>query len=292
MEKLKPPFVFQTDSEIVQSVYDSHPNYIVVEEAEKNNYCAIYFSSNNIYYPNDKTTFDRAIAQKNRFEWYGTRVPYCSKHIFVRDIHKQWFLTGISRAADSPEKLLALLSRETAGYKIVTLGSSAGGFAAVLYGSLLKADTILSFNGQFEVNSLLKSSSEAVDPILFRYTATGFRKHYFDVKPFITDPSSVFYLYSGRSAVDVEQKAHVDDLKLRVIQFNTSHHGIPFLKSNLPEVLKMRKPQLIELTRKAHHPIQFSIRLIGLPRTIQSVYAQVKAKLIQGKYRIAGWAGE
>jgi len=49
-----------------------------------------------------------------------------------------------------------LLREESKRYSVITLGSSADGFAAVLYGQLLDAEIIYSFNGQFENNPLLK----------------------------------------------------------------------------------------------------------------------------------------
>ena len=68
--------------------------------------CAIYFSSNDIYYPNDENTFRKKIVEKNFYEWYNTRIENAHKHIFIRDIHKQWYLSGINAEVNTPEKLL------------------------------------------------------------------------------------------------------------------------------------------------------------------------------------------
>ena len=171
MENLDSPFVFQTDSNLVQESLNN-PNYLIeYSEADsifEDKYCAVYFSSNNIYYPNTKYEFQKQILNKNRFEWYGARIQKASKHIFIRDNKKQWYLEGINNNFNSIEKLEAFLIKETKGYKTIMLGSSAGGYAAVLFGSLLKSEYILSFNGQFKLNDLLKSSNESIDPIIFR----------------------------------------------------------------------------------------------------------------------------
>ena len=95
--------MFQIDSEIVRSVYINQPNYkIEYNNSCKANICAIYFSSNDIYYPNNEDIFQKRIVEKNVFEWYNTRIN-ARKHIFIRDIFKQWYLEGINAKLDSPE---------------------------------------------------------------------------------------------------------------------------------------------------------------------------------------------
>lgn len=107
--------MFQINSEIVRDVYNKQPNYkIEYDETCKENVCAIYFSSNDIYYPNTREIFRKRIVEKNFFEWYHTRVK-ARKHIFLRDIFKQWYLDGVNAEIDSPKKLYEWLKRETGG---------------------------------------------------------------------------------------------------------------------------------------------------------------------------------
>lgn len=96
--------MFQIDSKIVRSVYSTEPNYIIYyDESSEENVCAIYFSSNDIYFPNTEEIFRKRIVEKNFFEWYHTRVK-ARKHIFVRDVFKQWYIEGINTIINSPEK--------------------------------------------------------------------------------------------------------------------------------------------------------------------------------------------
>lgn len=136
--EIKDNYSFQVDSEIVKEAYQNQDNYLIEysEEVPKD-YCIIYFSSNDIYYPNTGIAFQEQLLSKNRFEWYKTRVNIGYKHIFIRDIQKQWYLGGINSQIDTPEKLFDFLKDETAGYRVIALGSSAGGFAAIIYGQLL-----------------------------------------------------------------------------------------------------------------------------------------------------------
>lgn len=111
--------MFQIDSKIVRSVYATEPNYIIYYgESSEENVCAIYFSSNDIYFPNTEEIFRKRIVEKNFFEWYHTRVK-ARKHIFVRDVFKQWYIEGINTIINSPEKMEEWLKTETLGYQVI-----------------------------------------------------------------------------------------------------------------------------------------------------------------------------
>lgn len=271
------PVVFQADSDIVNDVYTSHQNYIIEHNKEnKNNYCILYFSSNNIYFPNNKTAFTEQLISKNRFEWYNNRISDASKHIFIRDIKKQWYLTGINAHINSPEKLYHFLTDQTKGYKVITLGSSAGGFAAVVYGQLLNAERIYTFNGQFEVISLLNRSDENIDPIIFRNRDNKTLMPWYDTRAFIKNPSSIYYFHSKSSNWDIEQYEHIKSLNINTISFITSNHGIPFLKTNLPKLLNMPVQNLNSFIGKTVHPVIFSLKLVGIRKTLQGLGSIVK----------------
>ena len=68
-------FVFQTDSEIVQKVYQENPNYLIkFSDDVHQKFCTIYFCSNDIYYPNNEDVFRKRVIEGNFFEWFGTRM--------------------------------------------------------------------------------------------------------------------------------------------------------------------------------------------------------------------------
>jgi hypothetical protein len=270
----EPVVVFQTDSDAIEKAYMENLNYLIefneqVTQDEK--YCILYFSSNDIYYPNNEQEFNRQILIKNKFEWYNTRIKIGVKHIFLRDIKKQWYLTGINHKINNIEKLLLFLKEETAGYKIITLGSSAGGFAAVLFGSYLNSEKILTFNGQFMISDRLTTSSEKIDPIIFREQNNPKINMYFSLRSHITNPKRIFYFYSDRSNWDISQYKHISDLQLQFIPFRTHHHGIPFLKTNLQEVLNMPTEKIQKFANKFNHPVIFSINISGFLKTLRYI---------------------
>lgn len=270
-------YSFQVDSEIVKSIYQNQENYkIEYSIGMPKEYCIIYFSSNNIYFPNIGEVIHKEIIVKNRFEWYKTRVHYGYKHIFIRDIQKQWYLGGINSRINSPQKLLSFLKEETKGFRIIMIGSSAGGFASVLYGQLLNAEKIYTFNGQFEISSLLKTSCEAMDPLIFRNQNNRELRDWYDTRNFISNPSSIYYFQSINSKWDINQYDHIKDLKINQISFRTSNHGVPFLSANLPDVINLSTLSLNQLTEKINNPLIFSIRTIGIIRTIVALTVIVK----------------
>lgn len=282
MEVEKSPFVFQTDSDSIKKALNS-PNYIIEYSDTSNNtkdkFCVIYFSSNNIYYPNTKEEFQKSIVKKNKYEWYGSRIEKGAKHIFIRDIQKQWYLQGINNELNTIDKIISFLRSETEGYKIIMLGSSAGGYAAVLIGSILNADKILTFNGQFQLLDLLETSSEAVDPIVFRRQNDSDYNKYYSLKKYMKNPNSIFYFLSNKSSWDLFNKGHIEEMGVNIISYKTDNHGIPFVKSALPYVLQSSKEELSKLSGKSFDPVLFSIKYGGIVPTGRILFKKIKHKL-------------
>ena len=270
--------MFQIDSEIVRSVYINQPNYkIEYNNSCKANICAIYFSSNDIYYPNNEDIFQKRIVEKNFFEWYNTRIN-ARKHIFIRDIFKQWYLEGINAKLDSPEKIFEWLKGETKGYEVVTVGSSAGGYSAVLYGSLLKAQKVIAFNAQFSLKAIADESGEKCNPLVYKYKNND-RSKYFELKDKLSDSVNYFYFVSVGSEEDMLQATKlftppIPPKSFNCLRFKTAHHGIPFLKVALVKVLNMGEKDLKGFTKKKNYPIWFTIRMVGVRKTITGFVLQ------------------
>ena len=271
--------MFQINSEIVRSVYINQQNYkIEYNNSCKKNICAIYFSSNDIYYPNNEEIFRKRIVEKNFFEWYNTRIN-ARKHIFVRDIFKQWYLEGINAELDSPEKIFEWLKRETEGYEVVTVGSSAGGYSAVLYGSLLKAQKVIAFNAQFSLKAIADESGEKSNPLVYKYKNND-RSKYFELKDKLSDSVNYFYFLSVGCEEDMLQATKlftpppIPPKSFNCLRFKTAHHGIPFFFFFLVKVLNMGEKDLKGFTKKKNYPIWFTIRMVGVRKTITGFVLQ------------------
>lgn len=267
-------YVFQVDSDIVQQVYNEQDNFLIEYDNQgDNNWCAIYFSSNDIYFPNTEEIFRKRIINKNFFEWYHSRINKASKHIFVRDIFKQWYLAGVNRQINTPDKLIEFLKKETEGYNVITIGSSAGGYAAMLYGSYINTKYVLAFNPQFEIKTLLETSSEYKNPLIFRIKDE--RVKFFDITNLINSQVEIFYFFSNASPWDIEQNKYCPIGNIYPIEFKSSHHGIPFLKVALPIVINLNSDKLISFSDKVHIPIIFTIKMVGIINTLVGLCKQI-----------------
>lgn len=277
--------VFQVDSLIIKDAR-ALDNYLIVnDEIDKNNLniCAVYFSSNYIYYPNKEESVYEAIFQKNRYEWWNMRHPRASKHIFIRDVYKQWYLHGINSKVNSLEKLAEFLKGATKGYDCIFIGSSAGGYAAVLLGSILKVNRIYAFNNQFFLTDLLEKSNATIDPLIFREANNPAISKFYNIKPYIENPSSIFYFRSNKSEWDIRQFKEVVDLKMNIISVKTNVHGIPFLKNNLVPLFNFSENKLKMLADKELSPILFSIKIVGLWESLNfilSIIPQIYKRMI------------
>lgn len=262
---------FQADSDMVWKAYQENPNYRIEynDDCACRGWCAIYFCSNDIYFPNNETIFRKRIIEKDFYEWYGSRIDKAYKHIFVRDIFKQWYLTGINAKIDSPEKLLEFLRKETEGMRVITVGSSAGGYAAILYGVQLNTERIMAFNAQFELESSLMQTNERIYPLVFRLQETD-RRRYYDLKKVVDlDNPIIYYFHSSLSPWDMREKKHISDCKkMNIVRFRTAHHGIPFLKVALKKVLNLENNELDRYTEILNNPVWFTIRMVGFMKTM------------------------
>ncbi len=282
--------VFQTASGIVKKTYKNELNYKIhyseIKSSNKN-LCVIYFSSNEIYYPNTNQSFEKSIIVKDKYEWVNSKFPNAYKHIFLRDIQKQWYIEGINTEINTPTKLLQLLEQETNGYTVFTIGSSAGGFAAMLYGSMLNAKRVYAFNAQMNLNLVIAKSTRLVDPLLFKYKDKSESKFY-NLDNYINKNTEYFYFQSAKSSYDIEQ-FNVLDFKINVnhIRFNTSNHGFPFFRHNIQHIFASTNNDLLKLTKTQKNPFLYSVECDGFFKSIllisKAVLLRFKKKMIDEK---------
>jgi pimeloyl-ACP methyl ester carboxylesterase len=85
------------------------------------------------------------------FEFFKSTGGIAVKRLFVRDLRQAWYHHGIPGHGDTIEGVSASLGALLAGHgveRLVVAGNSAGGYAAMLFGTLLQADVVLGFAPQ------------------------------------------------------------------------------------------------------------------------------------------------
>ena len=85
------------------------------------------------------------------FEFFRATSGIPVKRLYVRDLEQAWYHRGLPGSGGTIDELAQTLGKlvEDNGVKrLVTAGNSAGGYAALLFGTLLGADAALSFAPQ------------------------------------------------------------------------------------------------------------------------------------------------
>lgn len=261
------------DDPLIYSVWNFENNFLIEYSSVDNvpseqKICAIYFSSNGIWYPDTVNTFYHSIIEKNRFEWYGTRVNKATKHIFVRDVFKQWYAKGINQRLNSVEKVAEWLRGECEGYKTIVIGSSAGGYGAVLFGNLIDADIQIAFSPQLDISEYHKDEDKY--PLMVADYKYNF------ISDYARDSKNLFLFYSIHSKNDFLDIDLAIKARCNVIMFDNTIHGVPFNPVALPTVINMNEIQLASMKGKIISPIWFSIRYMNFQEAINKVRKKLK----------------
>jgi hypothetical protein len=85
------------------------------------------------------------------FEFFNTATALPCKKIFVRDLRQAWYHGGMAGVGDSLGAIadhLGARIRESGATRTVFVGNSMGGYAALLFGTLLRPDAIHAFSPQ------------------------------------------------------------------------------------------------------------------------------------------------
>lgn len=111
--------------------------------------------------------------------------------IYCRDEKVKWYNHGLTGLTANVNQTLKLLNDKIAGYKrVIFVGASMGGYAALLFGSILKVDAVVAFRPQTYIRKCIND----YDP------------NYEDVIPFINDTTK-YYIY-GDSALEDPDDIH------------------------------------------------------------------------------------
>ena len=125
---------------------------------------------------------------------------------FYNDIHKTCYHDGILGISKSIDETVAYLSKEITNYKnVIFVGVSSGGYAAILFGSLLNVTNVVAFTPQ--TLRLNKNIDE----------------NYRDISPYINSTTN-YYLYGDLSVKDEKDTHHISHCD------RISHHPNVFIK--------------------------------------------------------------
>lgn len=231
------------ENEFLNHLYQ-HDNYLETTINSQSDLCYIFFSSNGLYYPDEKWVVEDVIIQSDYYEWFNiSNSEYlkkvAGKYIFVRDVRKTWYVTGVNHKINSISKLVEILKKKTVekGYRVRTVGSSAGGYMAALVGALLNAEMVFDFSGQFSLYIHDNVCNEYY--FLNKYKGGGQSKFY-NIVPYIKGKVPIMYFFPYYSDGDFKQSRLVKDFEnVYSFAFNESIHGYTVKGRDFPVLLQL-----------------------------------------------------
>jgi hypothetical protein len=162
--------------------------------------------------------------------------------IFCKDSNKKWYFKGLagysSGINDTVRKLKSFI-QEHHFTKVITLGNSCGGFAALLFGNLLAADDIIAFSPQTFIDDKNKKisgdarwASEMSD---VEQNALPDERHYLDIHNLQESKAQRITIVFGLAeANDCIHAYRMNDwANVRLIEIpNGDHHVVKELRDN------------------------------------------------------------
>ncbi|MTI38282.1 hypothetical protein [Fulvivirga lutimaris] len=181
------------------------------------------------------------------------------KKIYVRDLKHHWYLNSIYQVGDNIEETVSFFKSVIDLEKIekvVTIGSSAGGFAAILYGSLLKVDQIIAFSPQTFMDSfhrLIYYDTRWKDRKKEIYRIKGLEKKYLDLRKISSDYKGELVLFYDKGhRLDNIHASRIKCENMRLFNdLGAGHNLVSKLKKDnrLEYYLNLVNPEIFEINR-------------------------------------------
>lgn len=269
--------IWDPNNDVVVAVYEKD-NYEIYDTGVDSDICYIFFSSHGLYYPNTREVFENVVIHKNRYEWKwvvkNSKVAqYAGRIIYVRDIYKQWYSRGINSRINTIDKTLDLLKRLTEGYRIITVGSSAGGYMAVLTAVKLNAVYCFNFSGQYQIPGDLNNPYYCLLDDLKDYRG------------------NIFYFVPAYNDSDRQNYMSVQRAKcVKAFLFGEQKHASTMMASNMSYIIDRSELQMLELFKQYEGKIinkyQFLFQTVPFIQIVRIALWEGKGFVIRriGKY--------
>ena len=109
------------------------------------------------------------ITKPVKFEFVKslTKFKLESDFLFIRDQRRRWYLDGLGGIGDTFDDTLSFLRNIIEKYdKVIFIGVSAGGYASILFGSLLSISNVIAFVPQTDLDYVQTYSKTSRRPHL------------------------------------------------------------------------------------------------------------------------------
>ena len=161
-------------------------------------------------------------------EFLNTLEPLNTDILFVTDTIQTWFLYGINSEIDTIEKLTEYLGQVIKEYDNVGfVGSSMGGYGAILFGQLLNPNHCVAFSPQtFLSDELREKYGEDRFPKYF-HRLDNEKIEYYDLLNFKSENTTIDIYYGVKNRLDSLHSERMGQLKnVRLHPINSDSHNI------------------------------------------------------------------
>lgn len=165
--------------------------------------------------------------------------------IYLRDLKHNWYLNGVPGIGGNVGQIAEFLNtkiKEGKYTKVITIGASAGGYAALLYGALLNANVILAFSPQTFIDHfhrLIYWDRRWQDRIAEIYSSTNVNRSYLDLKPLLKKYNGDVKLFFDKfHRIDA---IHAKRLTIKNVTYFSSDIGGHALVKHLKENGKLKE---------------------------------------------------
>lgn len=177
------------------------------------------------------------------FEFYTTAQILGYSKIFFRDFSQSWYQCGLPGIASDVFELADFLKsriNELQPKKIYFVGNSMGGFAAILFSSLLETGKAIAFSPQTCLSfskRLLMGDPRWTAKIIRMYWTNIRKKHVYDLQDVMTDNYHDFIIDIHVSNIDQLDMKHAYALQhfkqVKIHQYDLgSHDLVKYLRAN------------------------------------------------------------
>jgi hypothetical protein len=166
------------------------------------------------------------------FSLRGTLAGLEVKKLYLRDLNKAWFLRGLRGVTANVEETAAFLRAEAASVaarRVILTGYSFGGFAALLYGALFRADEVHAISPQTFISfwKRLRCKDHRWQRYVWKLHF-GKTRRFHDLRPLLSTARTQLHVYFARdSRLDACHGAHVHGLAgVMIHEYATGSHRL------------------------------------------------------------------
>tara|TARA_R110002073_G_scaffold130566_1_gene277186 strand:- start:1476 stop:2876 length:1401 start_codon:yes stop_codon:yes gene_type:complete len=171
------------------------------------------------------------------FIFYNFLKPYSNVDIlFLRDVKMRYYLTGLKNNTNNLQETIDFIKNLTTKKdykKIVAVGCSAGGYAAILFGHLLKFDKVIAFSPQVVLNNKkveligdIYNAPRTCEWLTNKNQDDAFYQKCLDLKNFVPLDTEIdlHYAKMGSNGVDKKHALYLEGNNCKIIEHDSSNH--------------------------------------------------------------------